>query len=208
MIFDIPKPLLTGPAIVIKQEEPKPPTTYTIKEGDTLTTISELNRSSVARLWQKNTELTNPDLITPGDTLTIPQEAEQLVDRPLPESVIVKASLADTTSPQINSGGSLRPAVAGNLYEAGQCTWYVKNRRPDIPNNWGNASDWLYNAQAQGWSTGSTPRVGAIGWTSGHVVYIEAVNGDQVTYSDMNGNWVPFEKGSDTVPASRYTYIY
>lgn len=99
--------------------------------------------------------------------------------------------------------------ASGNGYEAGQCVWFIKNKRADIPNNWGNASAWLGNAQRQGWPTGSTPVVGAVGWTSGHVVYIEAVHSDgTVTYSDMNGNWVPFEVGGGTVPASRYQYIY
>lgn len=97
----------------------------------------------------------------------------------------------------------------GNSYEPGQCVWYIKNKRADIPNNWGDASAWLGNAQRQGWPTGTTPVVGAVGWTSGHVVYIEAVNSDgTVTYSDMNGRFVAWEIGGGTVPASKYVYIY
>lgn len=99
--------------------------------------------------------------------------------------------------------------ASGNGYEPGQCVWYVKNKRPDLPNNWGNASSWLGNAQAQGWPTGSTPVVGSVGWTPTHVVFIEAVNSDgTVTYSDMNGRFVAWEVGSGTKPASYYQYIY
>jgi surface antigen len=103
-----------------------------------------------------------------------------------------------------NASGS-----TGNGYEPGQCTFWAKSKRPDIPNNWGNASAWLGNAQAQGWPTGSTPVAGAVGWTSGHVVYIESVGEDgTVTYSDMNGRFVAWEIGGGVRPASYYQYIY
>ncbi len=99
--------------------------------------------------------------------------------------------------------------MGGNGFEPGQCTFWVQSRRGDIPGSFGNATDWMYNAQAQGWATGSTPRAGAVGWTYGHVVYIESVNGDgSVNYSDMNGNWTPYEIGYGTAPASKYQYIY
>lgn len=67
-------------------------------------------------------------------------------------------------------------SVVGNLYTPGNCTWGVKNWRPNIPNNWGNASSWLYNAQAQGWATGSIPRLGAVGWSANHVVLVVGVS--------------------------------
>jgi surface antigen len=108
--------------------------------------------------------------------------------------------------------GSVAPDSAGNTYAFGNCTWYVKNRRPSISNSWGNANTWFYNAGAQGWATGTAPRVGAIGTTTagglGHVVYIEAVNGDgTVTLSEMNYD------GFDLIDtrvaaASDFLYIY
>lgn len=114
----------------------------------------------------------------------------------------------ETTTPTQTAVKTPQISSEGNSYEPGQCVWYIKNLRPEIPNNWGNASSWLYNAQAQGWPTGSAPRVGAVGWTSGHVVLITAVNGSQVSYTDMNGNWIPFEIGSGTRDSSFYQYIY
>lgn len=78
---------------------------------------------------------------------------------------------------------------AGNTYTYLSCTWHVKQMRPDIPNNWGNATNWLYNAQAIGWPTGSEARVGAIGWTYGHVVYILKAEGDRVYLSERNYDW-------------------
>lgn len=77
----------------------------------------------------------------------------------------------------------------------GQCTWYVAQKRV-VP--WsGHAKAWLVNAQAYGYQTGSTPQVGAImvltegGWIGlryGHVAYVESVNGNWVTISEMNYN--------------------
>jgi surface antigen len=109
----------------------------------------------------------------------------------------------------VKSSQNSSVSVNGNSYQPGQCVWYVKNLKPEIPNGWGNASNWLYAAQADGWATGTEPRVGAVGWTSGHVVFITGVNSDgTVNYTDMNGNWIPYEVGSGTVSASKYQYIY
>jgi len=97
----------------------------------------------------------------------------------------------------------------GNTYYWGQCTWYVASRRY-VPNNWGNAISWYYNAQASGFGTGSTPRAGAIGWERmNHVVYVESVNGDgTVTISEMNYGGRPGVLHYRTEPIGRFLYIY
>ena len=76
-----------------------------------------------------------------------------------------------------------------HYFPYGYCTYYVSTRRPIY---WsGNAIAWLANARAAGFATGSEPQAGAImvttegGWT-GHVAMVDAVNGDQVTISEMN----------------------
>lgn len=100
-------------------------------------------------------------------------------------------------------------SVAGNGYAPGYCTWYAKNKRPDLPNNLGNANTWYSNAAAMGLPVGTTPRVGAIGQAVGqmHVVYVEAVNGDTVTISEMNYGGL-YRMNTRTVPASNFVYIY
>ena len=73
----------------------------------------------------------------------------------------------------------------------GYCTYYVAQRRPIY---WsGNAITWLSHAQIAGFPTGYTPSVGAIMVTSeggytGHVAYVEAINGEDITISEMNYN--------------------
>lgn len=76
-----------------------------------------------------------------------------------------------------------------NSYYYGYCTWYVATKR-NIPNSWGNAGQWFGSAQASGYATGYEPAPGAIivtaesGW--GHVGYVESVNADTITISEMN----------------------
>lgn len=119
---------------------------------------------------------------------------------------------ADTAAQEpARTGGMGGANTEGNAYDYGYCTWYVKNRRPDIPNDWGNAAEWLGAAQASGWPTGSNPSVGAIaqqGGGLGHVAYVEAVNNDGTIYiSEMNyEGWGV--QSYRTADASSFNYIY
>lgn len=89
------------------------------------------------------------------------------------------AQIISQPQPRVNNG-----------YWYGFCTWYAAEKRPDVPNHWGNAKSWLSSAQRDGRSTGRDPQVGAIMVTSeswaGHVAYVESIDGNQVTVSEMN----------------------
>ena len=103
-----------------------------------------------------------------------------------------------------------------NGYDYGYCTWYAKNRRPDLPSNLGNASTWKVLAQRAGFSTGNVPRAGAVIWTPprdyyGHVGYVESVGADgSVNVSEMNvAGWgVVSRKTLSAEQAASYGYIY
>lgn len=100
----------------------------------------------------------------------------------------------------------------GNAYAAGNCTWYVKTRRPDIGNYWGNANAWLASAQAAGYQTGSKAKTGAIGvsfeGTFGHVVYVEEWLGDgKITISEMNYAGL-YSQRTREASETEFTYIY
>lgn len=197
---------LTIPIIEQKKEEKKERPLYVIKEGDNLTKIAEANGTSVERLWAANATLTDPNLIQAEKPLKIPEDAEVLAERPLPVIEVQPPSM--NASPESNPVAVYHPPVAGNTYDYQSCTWHVKEMRPDIPNNWGNATDWMYNAQAQGWPTGSEPRAGAIGWRYGHVVYVEAVNPDgTILISERNYDWNNSYR-QRAAEASEFTYIY
>lgn len=99
------------------------------------------------------------------------------------------------------------PIDLNNLYDAGNCTWYAKSKRPDIPNDLGNADTWVYMASQEGFATGNTPRPGAIGQRGMHVVYVESVAGSLMTISEMNelGLGVISER---TIPYDGWQFIY
>lgn len=195
------KPLVVAPE---KPAEPPKPVVYVVVEGDNLTKIGTAHNVEWQRLWAKNTQLTHPDLIHPGDQITVPFPDEQL-SRELPAVVSL---------PKATPGvAPLRNYDGGNTYDYGYCTWYVKDRRgASLPNGLGNANTWYSRAQAMGLAVGSAPRAGAVGTTTrgglGHVVYVESVNADgSINISEMNSpTWgkVTYR----TAAASEFVYIY
>jgi len=186
-------------------EQPKPqPVIYFVVSGDNLSKIGTAYNVEWQRLWAKNTQLTNPDLIHVGDKITIPEPSETLL-REIPVAVALPA-----TTPNV---APLRNFGVGNTYDYGYCTWYVKNRRgASIPNSLGNANTWYRRASGMGMAIGSAPRAGAVGTTDrgslGHVVYVESVNGDgTINISEMNYKGFGVQS-SRTTSASKFVYIY
>lgn len=199
-------PLLEETAKVKKVEPVKPkPVTYVVKEGDTLTSISSHFQIDLKRLWSANTTLPNPDLITPGMALNVPNSGDVVADRPFPAApAIIETTAPSLGSPRLGFSFSFDIAPAG-WFPVGQCTQYVWSRRP--VGKWGNASEWVYNARRDGVATGNIPRVGAVGQRGNHVVYIEQVAGDRVYLSERNYDY----NGSYRerwASASDFVYIY
>jgi hypothetical protein len=107
-----------------------------------------------------------------------------------------------------------KPASYANNYTWGNCTWYVATRR-SVPGDWGNAVNWYWAAQAAGYKVGTAPAQGAIAWTavngvnsSGHVAYVEEVQGNQVYISEMNFDGGLGVVHHRSVAASAFRYIY
>lgn len=192
----------------------KPIVEYTIVANDSLTKVAKSQKSTVQRLWEKNTGLTNPDVIPVGTKIIIPKDDEVLIPRSLPTPVLPHITSQSGGSPpnptpQTTSVNKVQPrgAVAGNTYSYGYCTWYVKNRRPDLPNNLGNADTWTIRARAQGIPTGRTARPGAVGQQGMHVVYVESVNGNMMTISEMNYKGWNI-RSTRTTSTSGWNFIY
>lgn len=89
-----------------------------------------------------------------------------------------------------------------NGFYAGQCTWYVAVKTPEIfgavidgkqsrPFG-GDARQWYSNAKKAGFSVGSKPKAGAIvvygtlRSSAGHVGKVISVDGDDMVIEDMN----------------------
>jgi surface antigen len=208
--------LLASEKKTASQKEPaKPePKIHEVQSDETLSIIAQTYQTTWVRLFNKNEQISHPDVLKVGDKITIPSVDEQLADRPLPEPPVVQAAPAPrqstTTASQSRTSvvATSRGSSSGNTYVAGYCTWYAKNMRPDLPNNLGNADTWVARAAAQGIPTGSAPRAGAIGQQGMHVVYVQRVNGDgTVTVSEMNFQGL-YVISTRTVPASTFMYIY
>lgn len=196
------------------------PVIVTVKPGDNLSNIATAANTTYMRVFNANDSITNPDLIFADQKLRIPTAEEQLPDRlsqftAEQQAQILAAAATQQTTTTTASGTTTaavapmaRGAVAGNGYVWGQCTWYVKNMRPDLPNNLGNGGSWVANASAQGLPTGNVPRVGAVAEEAGHVAYVEGVSGGMISISEMNYAGGVGQVHRRTVPAANYRYIY
>lgn len=156
-------------AIVRKIEKPQP-NEYLVIDGDNLTKIAEKQTTTVARLWAKNADLQNQDLLTVGQKLLIPTLDEELPDRPL---YVLKPS--ETTI-----------RTSGGQFEWGWCTFYADQQRPDIGAT-GNARDWIR------FSDSKVPAVGAVAVNTqglGHVAIVTAISPTQIQVRHMN--WAGF----------------
>lgn len=98
---------------------------------------------------------------------------------------------------QSSSYTLLNPYTRSGLM--GQCTWYVWGRANEVlgvnlASNMGNANSWLNSATALGYKTGSKPSqnsimvLGSANSQYGHVAYVEAWDGVNITYSEGNYN--------------------
>ena len=210
----------TAPVVTEVVEEKPEEITYTVAKNDSLIKIAKKFDTSWNRIFDKNSQIENPDVIEVGKLLVIPNDDEKLESRKVAEAEIAKPKATPVKqNAQIRTASSnlvtisaprtyARGSSSGNLYVPGYCTWYVKNMRPDLPNNLGNADTWVIRARAQGIPTGTKPRSGAVGQRGMHVVYVKSVNRDgSVNISEMNhkGLWVITHR---TLPGNYFNYIY
>lgn len=211
----------TQPEVATQQEviaaEPVKvePIVHIVQSGESLIKIADLQKTTWQRLYDKNTQIVDPDVLNIGEKLVVPLPDEELAARtpPAQEKSITIPKQPSTQTTKVVQASTKQPTAArgsssGNTYSFGYCTWYAKSRRPDLPNNLGNANTWVARASAQGIATGSTPRAGAIGQQGMHVVYVEAVNGDgTILISEMNYKGVGITS-SRTTSAASFSYIY
>lgn len=160
---------------------------YTVQGGDTLSGLAMRYNVKVSSLQFAN-DLTNADMIKPGQSLKIPPDgwepsAAQVAAKKKTQPQVASSSKTKFTSVSYKAGSK------ANAYPYGYCTYYVATRRA-VPSSWGNAGLWLGNAQRAGYATGRTPAVGAIMVTReswwGHVAFVESVNGNSFTVAEMN----------------------
>lgn len=68
------------------------------------------------------------------------------------------SSSSSSSSTTTSSSTQTTSSTSGNLYTAGQCTWYVYDRvGGKIGSTWGNANNWASVASAAGYTVNNTP---------------------------------------------------
>ncbi len=151
---------------------------HRVKNGDTIGAIATKYKANTEKIVAFN-DLPADGAIQINEKLIIPDGQMPVVQT---TSRIVKRTY--TTGPGTGKSRS---------FPYGQCTWYIAQKR--IVTWSGHAKSWLANARAAGYKTGNTPQVGAIislsegGWLGtryGHVAYVESINGNWITISEMN----------------------
>jgi len=177
---------------------------YTVGAGDTADSIAGAFSANAAQILSfNNAEVKG---LSVGMKIIVPDGVKHEAPKATPAASYGRVAGASAAAPQLTHFG-----FSGNGYAFGYCTYYVAGRR-SVPSNWGNANAWYYNAQASGFSVGSTPVPGAIAWTGagyfGHVAYVESVSGGMVTVSEMNYNGGWDRVSSRTVSAGSFRYIY
>lgn len=170
---------------------------YVVQNGDTLTGLGWKYEVKLATLKYVN-NIDNENMIKPGVEIKIPPKgyevsAKLIAKRESEKNAKIASANRNTTT---RSSSSVRttavnanPGSKVNGYPYGWCTYYVATRR-SVPTSWGDAKAWLSSAKRAGYSTGQTPVAGAIMVSSesfwGHVSYVESVNGNEFTISEMN----------------------
>lgn len=172
--------------------------TERVDEGETLDQIASKHEVDTKDIIAFN-KLSGASDVQVADILVIPDAKREIPTRPEPEPEPERAIAyaRDDASHSNDSAASYSYSDTGktvssgsntNAFPYGWCTWYVASKKNVT---WmGNAGEWLGNAASQGYATGRVPAVGSIMVTSeswwGHVAYVEAVNGNMVTVSEMN----------------------
>lgn len=109
---------------VASQTAPAPlPVNVVVQPGDSLTKIAAASQSTIQRLYDANTFITNPDLIYPGETLRIPADNEVLNYRPMPVAPAAAITAADSSGSapaprrQTTSSGSATQSSDSSVWD-------------------------------------------------------------------------------------------
>ncbi|ANQ63308.1 LysM peptidoglycan-binding domain-containing protein [Staphylococcus equorum] len=176
-------------------------TTYTVKSGDSLSAIAARYGTTYQKIMSLN-GLSNTN-IYPGQKLK------------------VSGTASTGGSSSSGSTGYNTPIFNhSNLYDWGQCTYHVFNKRAQIGKGistyWWNANSWDTGAAADGYTVDHKATVGSILQSDqgyyGHVAFVESVNSNgSITISEMNYGASPGIVTYRTIPASQvssYKYIH
>jgi surface antigen len=162
---------------------------YTIRSGDTLSSIAANYNTSPAAIASRN-QLADPNLIYTEQTICIPSDS------------------GNSTQKLFGQVTTNAPLITVNGYPYGQCTWWANQRYHSLHGSYvpwtpySNAQDWATRAQEFGWSVSSVPKAHDIivlqpntqgAGSLGHVAVVEQIlPGGDVWTSNMNWGSNPY----------------
>lgn len=178
---------------------------YTVRYGDSLSGIAWKYNTTYQNIMRLNG--LNNFFIYPGQTLRVSGTA---------------SSSSNTNSTSSSSNYYYHTPIFNhrNLYDWGQCTWHVFNRRAQIGKGistyWWNANNWDNAAARDGYRIDYHPTVGSIAQSDagyyGHVAFVERVNSNgSILVSEMNFSAGPGILTYRTIPAyqvRQYKFIH
>lgn len=130
-----------------------------------------------------------------------------------PNALLASAQTQNHTVPTVNetcnrayysNDGNPFQLCPGPFPVGGNCVWWAWEQWHllgyDLPLNWGNAADWVVDAERSGFSVGTVPRVSSIAvfpradgvWAfgpEGHVAFVTSVSNDGSTFNVTYQNY-------------------
>ncbi|MDG4521467.1 peptidoglycan hydrolase PcsB [Streptococcus suis] len=139
---------------------------------------AEYEAQQRALAQQQAASVTAPIVTAPVNASSNSAVVQQVAQTTVTESVPVSTASSSSSSASSNA------QYNASSYPVGECTWGVKSQVSWVGPYWGNANQWVASARAEGFSTGSTPQVGAIAvWTGGYYGHVAVVTAVQSSTS-------------------------
>jgi LysM repeat protein len=128
-----------GPAKIVAAEREQQRKRYVVKRGDSLSSIAKQAKLASWRpIWDLNTKIKHPNLIYPGQKLTIPAKGERIKHRPLPPAAVTRVVSQERAAASASGSGRstvTRSASAGGG-SAGGGVW-DRLAQCESGGNWG-----------------------------------------------------------------------
>lgn len=110
--------------------------TVTVQPGDTLSAIAQANQTTYVRLFDANEQITNPDLIYPGQVVRVPSPDEQLASRPLPGTTTTEEPVAEAAPATIPAASGFAPTTRANYTITGDSNVWDRLAQCEASGNW------------------------------------------------------------------------
>jgi LysM repeat protein len=116
--------VVTASKVTASAPQPPQPVMVSVEPGDSLVTIASDHQTTYVRIYDANEQITDPNVIYPGQQLRIPTADEQLADRPLPQAVAAPVAVAAVAPSYSYTAAASTPRAATPVsYSADGTNW-------------------------------------------------------------------------------------